>query len=97
MSGQVLLHMHMDAGACLHCTPWTSGTDDTAVTHMPCRPAPVHLPVSQPQPMFVSDPVPHFCVQIIIALGLLGTSIAQVIACAADMYYIDKTRSKRWV
>ncbi len=33
--------------------------------------------------------------QIIIALGLLGTSIAQVIACSSDMYYIDKSRSKR--
>ncbi|KAL6756332.1 transmembrane amino acid transporter protein-domain-containing protein [Haematococcus lacustris] len=34
-------------------------------------------------------------VQIIICLQLLGTGIAQVIACAADWYSIDKTHSKR--
>ncbi|CAL8461956.1 g1487 [Coccomyxa elongata] len=33
--------------------------------------------------------------QICIALGLAGTGIAQVIACAGDMYYINKTYSKR--
>lgn len=33
--------------------------------------------------------------QVLIALGLIGTSVAQIIACAGDMYYIDKSKDKR--
>lgn len=33
--------------------------------------------------------------QTIIVLQLIGTGTAQVIACAADWYSVDKTRSKR--
>uniref|UniRef100_A0A383WBV8 Amino acid transporter transmembrane domain-containing protein n=1 Tax=Tetradesmus obliquus TaxID=3088 RepID=A0A383WBV8_TETOB len=33
--------------------------------------------------------------QVLVALGLAGTSIAQIIACAGDMYYINNTFSKR--
>ncbi|WIA10991.1 hypothetical protein OEZ85_011148 [Tetradesmus obliquus] len=33
--------------------------------------------------------------QVLVALGLAGTSIAQIIACAGDMYYINNSFSKR--
>jgi hypothetical protein len=35
--------------------------------------------------------------QILIALGLIGTSIAQIIACASDVYYINTSLDKRSV
>lgn len=33
--------------------------------------------------------------QILIALGLVGTSVAQIIACSSDVYYINTSLDKR--
>jgi hypothetical protein len=45
--------------------------------------------------LLIRESVAQVFAQILIALGLIGTSIAQIIACASDVYYINTSLDKR--